>query len=108
MVLKWVKDKLSPSPTSNPAPKAPPEPWREFKTRVFSTRDFNVPIVGESNYQAALRRSKDGAKDYSGTAYVTACIAREPDNPYDSGAVKVMNGQLERHRLFEQGHGERL
>ena len=54
-----------------------------------------MDIVGESNYQDALRNSRDGVKDYSGTGYITAVIAREPDNPYDSGAVKVMNGEME-------------
>ena len=64
------------------------------KTRAFSTRDFALPIVGESNYQGALRHAKDGVKDYAGTAYIKAILAREPDNRFDPGAVKVMTVEL--------------
>ncbi len=58
-------------------------------------RHFDVAIVGESQYQDALRRAKNSARDYGGRAHVTAVLAREPDNQYDPGAVKVMNGALE-------------
>ena len=100
MVWKWIKENVIGDLAeerrkfeSEKAAKA--EAWRELKTREFSTRDFSVEIVGESNYQDALRNSKDCVKDYADSAYVTAVLAREPDNPYDSGAVKVMNGRLE-------------
>ena len=100
MVWKWIKENIigdfaEERRQSESGKAAKDEAWRDLKTRVFSTRDFSVDIVGESNYQDALRNSSDGVKDYSGSAYITAVIAREPDNPYDSGAVKVMNGQLE-------------
>ena len=71
------------------------EAWKELKTRVFSTRDFDLEIVGESNYQDALRQAQGEVKDYGGKAYITAIILREPENRFDSGAVKVMNGRLE-------------
>ena len=100
MVWKWIKENIlgdiAEERRRYEADKAAKsEAWRDLKTRVFSTRDFSVDIVGESNYQDALRNSRDGVKDYSGTGYITAVIAREPDNPYDSGAVKVMNGEME-------------
>ncbi len=97
-MLKWLKDFLggpSEQPQVSPAQDTLPESWRELKTRVFSTRHFDVAIVGESQYQDVLRRAKNSAKDYGGTAHVTAVLAREPDNQYDPGAVKVMNGALE-------------
>ena len=71
------------------------EAWKELKTRVFSTRDFAVEIVGESNYQDALRRSQGEVKDYGGKAYITAIVVREPENRFDTCAVKIMNGRLE-------------
>ena len=97
MVFKWFKRTRAEAQAKAESEREPPrtEQWREIKTRVFSTRDFSVFIVGESNYQPALRRAKDAATNYDGAAYVTAVIAREPDNPYDAGAVKVMNGELE-------------
>ena len=100
MVWKWIKDNiigdLADERRKYEVERAKQaEAWKELKTRVFSTRDFDVEIVGESNYQDALRRSKREAKDYGGKAYITAIVVREPDNKFDSGAVKVMNGRLE-------------
>ncbi len=100
MVWKWIKDNiigdLAEERRRYEAERTKQtEAWKELKTRVFSTRDFDVAIVGESNYQDALRRSKREAKDYGGKAYITAIVVREPDNKFDSGAVKVMNGRLE-------------
>ena len=105
MVLKYIREIIlgqspnrTPSPPSRPKPQQSSdmdEPWRKVKTRVFSTRDFSVPIVGESHYQNALRRSRDRAKDYESGNYITAVLAREPDNQFDPGAVKVMNGDLD-------------
>ena len=100
MVLMWIKENIigdfaEERRQYEAEQAAKSEAWRDLKTRVFSTRDFSVGIVGESNYQDALRRSKSSVKDYAGSSYVTAIMAREPDNPYDSGAVKVMNGRLE-------------
>ena len=102
MVWKWIKDNIigdyaeevRKRETKDGGEKA--EAWKELpKTRVFSTRDFAVEIVGESNYQDALRQSKHEVKDYGGKAYITAIVVREPENKFDTGAVKVMNGQLE-------------
>ena len=39
-----------------------------MKVRAFGTRAFELPIVGESNYQPTLR---------------------EPDNPYEEKAIKI-------------------
>ena len=100
MVWKWIQENivgdLAEERRKFESEKAArSEAWRDLKTRVFSTRDFSLDIVGESNYQDALKNSRDGVKAYAGSAYITAVLAREPDNPYDSGAVKVMNGHLE-------------
>ena len=110
MVFKWIKANII-GETQEPPTRQPQmqEPWQDRKTRVFSTRDFALGIVGESNYQDALRRSKDSVKDYAGSSYVTAVLVREPDNQYDPGAVKVMNGQLETigylHRALAREYG---
>ncbi len=100
MVWKWIKDNiigdLAEERSKYQAEQTKQaEAWKELNTRVFSTRDFDLEIVGESNYQDALRRSKREAKDYGGRAYITAIVVREPDNKFDSAAVKVMNGRLE-------------
>ncbi len=100
MVWKWIKDNiigdLAEERRKYEAERTKQaEAWKELSTRVFSTRDFDVAIVGESNYQDALRRSKREAKDYGGKAYITAIVVREPGNKFDPGAVKVMNGRLE-------------
>ena len=59
MVWKWIKDNIIGDYAeevrkreTKDGEKA--EAWKELKTRVFSTRDFAVEIVGESNYQDAL------------------------------------------------------
>ena len=81
---------------SAPAEQAPSvEPSRKLKTRAFSTRAFDLPIVGESSYQNALSRAMQGVKDYAGAGYIKAILAREPDNKYDANAVKVMTEDLE-------------
>ena len=100
MIWKWIKDNIIGDIAEERRKyederTKQAEAWKELKTRVFSTRDFDVAVVGESNYQDALRRSKREVKDYDGKAYITAIVVREPDNKFDSGAVKVMNGRLE-------------
>jgi hypothetical protein len=47
-------------------------------------------VVGEQNYQPALRRQA-GGRGQEGTVkkYATACLELEPENPYDSNAVRV-------------------
>ena len=66
----------------------------KVKIRALGTRDFALPIVGESHYQDALRRAKAGAKDYAGAGYIKIILAREPDNRFDPNAVKVMTDDL--------------
>ena len=60
------------------------------KTRAFSTRDFSVEVVGESNYQPALKKALKSVKDYGGTGFIKAVLAREPSNRYDENAIVVM------------------
>ena len=40
------------------------------KTRSFSTRDFSLGIVGESNYQKTLTDAKRNVKNYRGVAHI--------------------------------------
>ncbi len=115
MVLKWVKENIigdfaeerrkyeaeRAAKAEEQRPQAPVEqapdakPQRKLKTKSFSTRDFDLLIVGESNYQGALSRAKEGVKDYAGKGYIKTILAREPDNQYDSNAVKVMTEDLQ-------------
>ena len=93
MVFKWVKDNIigdfaeeRRKYESQQATKVKSEPT----TRSFSTRDFDLPIVGESHYQRPLSIAKKAVKDYNGKGYISVILAREPDNKYDTNAVKVM------------------
>ena len=54
---------------------------------------FNTPIVGESNYQKALRKSyKDPNAFRKGeSAFVDVDLVYEPNNPYDKNAVAVVS-----------------
>ena len=67
----------------------------EHKTRSFSRRDFKLAIVGESHYLPTLRKAKGSVKDYAGAGYINVILSREPDNPYDENAIKVMTTDLE-------------
>lgn len=54
--------------------------------RLPSTGDFRQPIVGESNYQRALRSiAGPGEVEHECTAH----LVMEPDNRYDRNAVRV-------------------
>lgn len=54
---------------------------------------FNTPIVGESNYQKALRKSyKDPNAFRKGeSAFIDVDLVYEPNNPYDKNAVAVVS-----------------
>ena len=70
---------------------------------------YPLGLVGESNYQAAIRRCNIGERVY---------IAEEPNNPYDSGALAVERdggaviGYIPRHswlrEVIEQGQPTKL
>ena len=68
-----------------------------MKPRPFSTFDYDLAIVGESNYQPALLEAKEAPVDYGTGArpYVWANLMREPDSPYDENAIVVQldNGE---------------
>ncbi|MDO5769307.1 MAG: HIRAN domain-containing protein [Psychrobacter sp.] len=55
--------------------------------------EFNTPIVGESNYQKALRKNfKDPNAFRKGeSAFVDVDLVYEPNNPYDKNAVAVVS-----------------
>lgn len=54
---------------------------------------FDTPIVGESNYQKALKKSyKDPNAFRKGeSAFVDVDLVYEPNNPYDKNAVAVVS-----------------
>ena len=70
---------------------AQPEP----RTRAFSTRDFSVEVVGESNYQPALKKARESVNDYGGTGYIKAILARQPSNQYDENAIVVLTETMD-------------
>lgn len=55
--------------------------------------EFNTPVVGESNYQAALKKNyKDPDTFKKGeSAFVNVDLVYEPNNPYDKNAVAVVS-----------------
>lgn len=68
---------------------------------------YPLGLVGESNYQPAIARTVAGER---------ALICREPDNPHDSLALRVENGDGDtigyvprsswlREAIHEQGRG---
>lgn len=67
-----------------------PAQTRAPSLRVTTTLYDNVPVVGESFYQPALRAITCTEE---GEAVECDCIAElvpEPENPHDSNAVKVV------------------
>lgn len=55
--------------------------------------EFNTPIVGESNYQDALRKSfnEPNAFRKGESAFIDVDLTYEPNNPYDKNAVAVVS-----------------
>jgi hypothetical protein len=75
---------------------------RERAPSRRAERSFNVEVVGESNYQAALERICGGRSRDGAEKYVTATLVPEDSNPYDENAVRVdidgvTVGYLSRH-----------
>ena len=65
------------------------------KMRSFSTRDFSLGIVGESNYQKTLTDAKRNVKNYRGVAHIKVVLSMEPENQYDPNAIVVTTEQQE-------------
>lgn len=65
----------------------------------ISTRDFNVEIVGESNYQMAIK----AARKQRNSDFIPVYLNREPTNPYDINAVAVMSGRNEHLGYLRRG-----
>ena len=76
-------------------PKKPPLESKVVKTRSFSTRDFSLGIVGESNYQKPLTNAKRNVKNYKGVVHIKVVLSLEPENQYDRNAIVVTTEQLE-------------
>lgn len=72
-----------------PPPSSPSS--RQYERRITAEdRDaFPLEIVGESNYQPALKRARAQSDGHS--RIVNVSVVREADNPYDGNAVKVVN-----------------
>ena len=113
-LLKWFRsstsaeDRLAKAKFKTPAPTSVPiatdkargagigaRPGLNSRSRAFNTRDFSVEIVGESNYQPALKKARESVKDYAGTGYIKAVLAREPANQYDENAIVVMTDTMD-------------
>ena len=56
-----------------------------MKVVNVSTGDFDVALVGESNYQGAIRQ----AIGLAGGDVIPVNVMHEPDNKFDASAVKV-------------------
>ena len=65
-------------------------PIAPHQKRVFSTRDFELPVVGIKYRQAALRNVLEGKQQYGRRAYFKVVLEAEPDNPHDENAVRVL------------------
>lgn len=63
------------------------EPAREALA-YYLVSDSMTAVVGESYYQAALRRAVGGKSSENGIP-VQACLQRDPRNKYDKNAVRV-------------------
>ena len=57
---------------------------------VLGDGRYGIDVVGESNYQEALEAAAGGRKSRGVNKTVTAELAPEDDNPYDSNAVAVL------------------
>ena len=82
---------------------------------VLGDGRFRIDVVGESNYQEALETAAGGRRPKGVNQTVTAQLAMEDDNPYDSKAVAVRIdgakvGYLSRDdaRRFREEGGELL
>ena len=98
MVLKWITRilNLSNSPAkseehtdtdpvgTNLTPK---------RKRFFGTRDFHLTVVCEQYYKSAVDQTYDTLRSYEGTAYTKVVLCREPDNKFDSRAIRVMTSK---------------
>ena len=60
------------------------------RKRVFGTRDFHLTVVGEQYYKSAVEQTYGTLRNYEGTAYTKVVLCREPDNKFDSRAIRVM------------------
>ena len=91
-MIRWLTRLL----TGNLNPAEPEEAIKPHEKRVFGTRDYSLHVVGTSQYQRQIRAATVGRKSYQGNRkYIHVVLETEPDNPYDSNAVKVMSGNKE-------------
>jgi hypothetical protein len=51
-----------------------------------STKEYSLGLVGESNYQDAIRRCREGEP---------VALVREPGNPYDAEAIAALGARGE-------------
>ena len=81
---------LTPAPPLPPAPSQPaPEEAATKAVASLYSGDETLEVVGESNYQDALRRIVDSPLGDAVRHAVVAVLVPEPSNPYDSNAINV-------------------
>lgn len=88
-----MQEQATPTPIPDSTPHVPMATLSELAVtgpyKAFHlVADSRIAVVGESHYQAALRRAVD--KNHSdGGLPVAACLVREPENKYDRNAVRI-------------------
>ena len=84
--MSWLAQLFRPRQT-------PPKGTRTAKALLLEGNE-NVPAVGESHYQPALRSACGAPPEDAVQMECTAALVLEPDNPHDGNAVMVqVNGQ---------------
>lgn len=56
---------------------------------------FGLEVVGESQYQPAILRASRSARRQAGRRIIRVRVEREPTNPYDPQAVRVISNDGE-------------
>ena len=86
-------------PTFKTSSRAPKPPRQQAPLPVTThhwppSGDFDFEIVGESNYQEAIRGLAGEHDQYGAATRCVATLVPEDDNPYDDKAVRVdIDGQ---------------
>lgn len=96
-LLNWLRGRSGPAREPTPSPKrtiGPGHPPPGTSIVHDGPGLFELEVVGESNYQAALERVCGGRTGDGHDLRVKALLVLEDANPYDSNAVRVdIDGQ---------------
>lgn len=66
-----------------------PKKLKRQNVVVWKDGSFPMEVVGESNYQDALKRICGGFSRQGHANVVEACLELEPTNPHDENAVRI-------------------